>query len=186
MIHEVLNLRFTSRKMREDPNDTTWLIDTRRISDHHWLPDQMWFDSEPSREEVENAANEWIARHPGMNSEPPPVHCLACNKVLESDHDTDYQFNNALWIAFHGGYGMFTDNCFEAIGRKLPGQPDHEAVICHECAHELCATVPWIDKLIQPLSSHAHRVDKIPTLLAEGHRGWDLERHYAEQKDTDE
>ncbi len=39
--------------------------------------------------------------------------------------------------------------------RLLPGTPDHEAVICHECAHKLCDTVPWIKKLLDPDNSHA-------------------------------
>jgi hypothetical protein len=131
---------------------------------------------------------------------------------------TDYQFDNVLWMAFHGAYGMFVDNVdatvmplnhdeqwidcphscelhsecdvcansdcegirtipdpdFDPIyeHRTLPGQPDYEAVICHECAHELCKQVPWINKLIDPYNSHAHSRDYDWT----GHQGWDLEQ----------
>lgn len=218
MIYEVDNLRFSSRKMREDPADTTWLIDVTRISDQHWLTPQMWFRGEPHAEEVEIAATEWIAEHPGLNDEPPTVHCLACNKVLESDQDTAYQFDNALWIGFFGSYGMFTDNmsgfptnsedqflhCADGRlildghdkpmrnpgyvpeyeeKRILPGRPDHEAVICHECAHDLCDLVPWIYTLIQPVRSHAHRQpEPFNTLFRTGHHGWDLDHHRVEQQ----
>jgi len=140
--------------------------------------------------------------------------CYACNKHLTPDNacpDTEYQFDNALWIGFHGGYGMFVDNLDAKLpnntqdrwlmdeegqyltvnndgrtpienekweplyneDRMLEGQPDYEAVICHDCAHELCATIPWIERLINSHNSHAHR-----TAWKEAHPdhyGWDYD-----------
>ena len=47
--------------------------------------------------------------------------CYACDAELVPDHGAPddpvtYQFRNALWIGFHGGYGMFVDN----LEAKLP------------------------------------------------------------------
>jgi hypothetical protein len=133
------------------------------------------------------------------------------------DDPPTYQFENALWIGFHGGYGMFVDNLearlptntderwlrnsdrigdfgmfddytLDADGRPiddpdwqpryreervLPGQPDYETVICHDCAHELCEREPWLKELLRPYGSHAHR-----TAYHEAHpehRGWDYD-----------
>ena len=41
--------------------------------------------------------------------------CYVCNTPLVPDHGAPddpvtYQFENALWIGFRGGYGMFVDN----------------------------------------------------------------------------
>lgn len=47
------------------------------------------------------------------------VRCRACDTRLSPDTaapDTTYAFDNALWIGFHGGYGMFVDN----LEVKLP------------------------------------------------------------------
>lgn len=133
------------------------------------------------------------------------MRCFACNDLLIPDHrpedvevlvngepnydigfDDFYQFDNALWIGFHGGYGMFTDN-MEAtlphvlgvpaneatydVKRKLPGQPDHECVLCHDCAHEACDALPWMKRLIDPWSSHAHTAEY--TESHPDHYGWD-------------
>ena len=76
-----------------------------------------------------------------------------------------YQFDNALWVEFPGGYAMFTDD-FGVSG------PDRaRAVLCHDCAHELCVAVPWIGALLEPASSHSHRTQ----FWAENpdHDGWD-------------
>jgi len=78
-------------------------------------------------------------------------HCYSCNKELHElfpGHITNYQFDNALWIEFHGGYGMFIDPMFDEVPRAL---------LCHECAHELCDKIPWIGNLIRPEESHTHR-----------------------------
>lgn len=122
--------------------------------------------------------------------------CVACGGELSPDNGsepTSYQFENALWLGFHGGYGMFVDNLGATMPtntderwlrddsgeyrlndgqpivnpdwkptygepRVLPGTPDYEAVICHECAHDLCEKVPWIKTLLDPDNSHSHRI----------------------------
>lgn len=174
------NIRFSLQKIR----DGLHVFNAQRISDEHHLAGQLLFSEDPS-EFLDEIIARWYEENPGLNDAPAPTFCYACGKELEADHDTDYQFDNALWIGFHGGYGMFTDLCdfppYEHE-RKLPGRPDEEAVICHECAHALCDAVPWIAKLIEPHRSHAHHTNHIPELLERGHQGWDLDRHYAEME----
>jgi hypothetical protein len=49
--------------------------------------------------------------------------CSSCGTVLVPDNavpDTKYQFENALWIGFYGGYGMFVDN----LNAKLPNNTE--------------------------------------------------------------
>ncbi len=138
-----------------------------------------------------------------------PVNCVACGAELLPEFEgkpTDYQLDNALWIGFFGGYGMFVDNLdatwpvnadesqwlrdddgvfilnegklidnpewspIYEEARVLPGQPAYEAVICHDCAHDLCEKVPWIKQLINPHDSHSHSHQLDWT----GHSGWDL------------
>lgn len=87
--------------------------------------------------------------------------CKNCNKQLEQldNIETDYQFDNAMWITFNGGYGMFIEsspfnnNDIEPIHFK---DSDFEVVICHECSHDLCNKIPWIKDLLKPLKSHSH------------------------------
>jgi hypothetical protein len=142
--------------------------------------------------------------------------CYACGVKLVPDNacpDTQYAFDNALWIGLYGGYGMFVDNLEAKLpnntedrwlrdeegeyititrpdGQLIPienplwepayneprvlDQPDYEAVICHECAHHLCDTVPWLGKLINPHNSHAHRINWKATHPE--HYGWDYDR----------
>ena len=139
-----------------------------------------------------------------------------------------YQFDNALWIGFHGGYGMFVDNLDAThanntedrwlrdedgeyltepkgvragsgpltdrivwgdrpienpqwkptyIEERILDQPDYEAVLCHDCAHDMCAREPWLALLLNPHGSHAHKTewkDAHPD-----HWGWDYDRHPA-------
>jgi hypothetical protein len=148
--------------------------------------------------------------------------CIRCGGELVPDEGAPddpvtYQFQNALWIAFHGGYGMFVDNLEVRLptnsderwlrnsdrrdgygmyddftitpegrlidnldwrptyteDRVLPGQPDYEAVLCHDCAHGLCEREPWLAKLINPHGSHTHKTewkDAHPD-----HFGWDYD-----------
>ena len=93
------------------------------------------------------------------------MNCYSCNKPLEPvaiSSMESYQLDNALWITFSGGCGMFID--------PIDEDQNNNVVICHDCAHSLCATVPWIDKLLDPQESHSHRVGVDWT----GHTGWDL------------
>ena len=103
------------------------------------------------------------------------THCTSCGKQLElkfPDMDPrSEQYDNALEIQFHGGYGQFID----------PTNEEYRAILCHECAHDLCETVRWIGKLINPFNSHAHRYWKrLPdgstedVSWPEDHKGWDL------------
>lgn len=203
------NVRFTL----SNPRFGLWVFNAERISDSHRLPGQKLFSKDPS-DFMGDIIKMWESEHGHLKAEPIPIRCYACGGALVSDHDTEYQFDNALWIALHGGYGMFVDACefptntadrwfrddageYILAGdgqpiedpdwepdypepRTLPGRPDKEVVICHSCAHDLCEKVPWMNTLIEPLSSHAHRYQEIPSLLAEGHRGWDLDGHTPE------
>lgn len=104
------------------------------------------------------------------------TNCFNCSAELKSDSvnpDTEYQFDNALWVGFFGGYGMFVDDIDVSWGgapRMLAGAAE-EAVICHECAHELCETVPWIKRLLRPQKSHAHTTEYWEA--NPDHEGWD-------------
>ena len=81
--------------------------------------------------------------------------CVNCEQVLEKvfRHDvapTFYQFQNALWIGFFGGYGMYVDELSDlpyGTERVLPGRPDFEAVLCGNCADELVKQHPWMQRL---------------------------------------
>ncbi len=104
--------------------------------------------------------------------------CYACQAELKPEFDglpADHeQWDNALVIELQGGYGMFIDPVEGAVRDRSAGRLDAQgtlrAVICHECAHRLCADVPWLERLIQPRLSHSHSV------LSDwaGHGGWDL------------
>jgi len=102
------------------------------------------------------------------------VNCSACYRELRLEDgapaNSEYQFDNALWIGFHGGYGMFVDSYAADEKHTLSGT-DAEAVLCHDCAHDLCEANPWLSKLLRPLESHAHTGeywDAHPN-----HKGWD-------------
>lgn len=71
------------------------------------------------------------------------------------------QYDNALDVTLSGGYGMFFDN--------IDG--NHKVFLCHDCAHRACLVLPWLNKLLQPESSHSHRAEFWES--NNGHRGWD-------------
>ncbi len=94
------------------------------------------------------------------------MNCTACETELKpvSGPETKFQFDNALWIGFFGGYGMFVDN-MEATWPPFPADriltgADYEAVLCHDCMHALCEANPWMMKLIDPEYGHSHRQDE--------------------------
>lgn len=104
--------------------------------------------------------------------------CSSCQQELQPEFesvDADYQFRNALWIGFHGGYGMFIESpdYAESVvhsSMKKTGA-SASAVLCHDCAHRLCDQNPWIAQLIKPEISHSHTQefwDDNPD-----HEGWD-------------
>lgn len=100
------------------------------------------------------------------------THCTACEGELSpaDGSETDYHFENALWIGFHGGYSMFIDGDPSSIEGSTLGA-SAEAVLCHDCAHSLCEALPWIAQLIRPELSHAH----LPEFWVANpdHIGWD-------------
>lgn len=103
--------------------------------------------------------------------------CASCKAELrpefESQAETeDYQFDNALWIGFFGGYGMFVESpeVLDNPAQMIRGA-SYEAVICHDCAHKLCVENPWIENLLMPLRSHAHKADYWQE--NPDHEGWD-------------
>lgn len=96
---------------------------------------------------------------------------LLNGEPLEGHESRDaelYQFDNALWVEFSGGYAMFVESpMFLPDGKPL------RVVICHDCAHEACEKLPWMEKLIDPHGSHAHNAEYMaanPT-----HQGWDYD-----------
>lgn len=185
LTYEYENIRFTCSPMGNRPNH--YVVNATRISDGHSLHtyggkrrgiDQTFFTSDqpPTQAYFERVCHYQILTAIG-NFEPEPVLCYACHATLEADDDSDYQFDNALWIDFKGGYGMFIDQIGNQPG-PYPKKGEHEVVICHECAHKLCETVPWVERLLEPLKSHSHPVDKIADLVAQGHQGWDLTQYH--------
>lgn len=90
--------------------------------------------------------------------------------------DDHYQFDNALWVTLGGGYGMFVE--YEGFGGPS------RVVICHDCAHEACEKLPWLNRLIDPWASHSHKtswVEKHPD-----HWGWDFSRNEREYRPTEQ
>ena len=103
--------------------------------------------------------------------------CTKCDKVLVPVHgDTNYQFDNALWIGLFGGYGMFVDNIDETLAEQkniLKGS-DYELVLCHECAHEFFDNNSWLKGIINPHKSHSH-TEEYHQHHPE-HYGWDYDK----------
>lgn len=90
--------------------------------------------------------------------------CVQCEQMLTPvvpEGTTRFQFDNALWIGFFGGYGMFVESPDFADTPKDAVLPDatREAVLCHDCAHLLCETFPWVKALLQPYTSHTHTLE---------------------------
>lgn len=85
--------------------------------------------------------------------------CINCRQVLDPVFPFDvpadrYQLKNALWVGFFGGYGMYVDELADMPGARrtttVPGTVDAEAVLCGTCADAMCATYPWMDRLLHP------------------------------------
>lgn len=95
------------------------------------------------------------------------VQCIQCEQELESvfpdwyNTTTDYQFDNALWLGFFGGYGMFVESPeYTGNNDSTLSAVSYEAVLCHDCAHKLCETLPWVKKLLKPDTSHTGCYDE--------------------------
>lgn len=163
LVKEYRGIRFTMRSL--DDGREHFLVE--RITDGNIMTSTLYGGA--ARDGFDALVEGWVDARLGVVPAK-TVHCADCGTALkpEFDYDTEYQFDNALWVGFSGGYGMFIDPF---------GEKDPKAVICHECAHALCAAHPWIEKLLDPHNSHAHSVHTIPDLLKDGHKGWDLEKH---------
>lgn len=189
----------------DDPRKPPTVFNARRINDDRHLPGQFLF-REPEYSATQKDFNDlvelWFWGHGDHAAAPAPTFCYGCGAELTADHDTNYQFDNALWIKFDGGYGMFIDDMVDTldIASEVLGDPDavplpiggpgwteeqtaeyrrladnvSRVVICHECAHQLCDTVPWVEKLLNSHSSHAHKTSYIEA--NPDHSGWDLDR----------
>ncbi|MEI6237000.1 MAG: hypothetical protein WCP03_00155 [Candidatus Saccharibacteria bacterium] len=112
--------------------------------------------------------------------------CFVCQKELEPVFPNQFkkgsvQYNNALIVNMAGGYSMFVDpfpqewlfeeDRLDTSDWVKKGRLDQcTAIICHDCAHDLCEKVSWINTLIEPKNTHSHRIDMDWT----GHTGWDL------------
>lgn len=92
---------------------------------------------------------------------PPRDHCVSCGIELPLNTVGTRNYDNALIIGFYGGYGMFID----------PPLGEIEVYLCHDCAHQACEALPWMHKVLDPKSSHAHPA----AWWAEhpDHEGWD-------------
>lgn len=70
------------------------------------------------------------------------MNCSACGEHIGDE------LNNALPITLYGGYGMFFDTDFTT-------KPDvYELVLCHECAHKLVGSSPFLTRLLK--GGHFH------------------------------
>ncbi|HUD03326.1 MAG TPA: hypothetical protein VMR51_00845 [Patescibacteria group bacterium] len=112
--------------------------------------------------------------------------CFVCQKELvpefpESFEKGSYQYKNALIVNMYGSYGMFVDQIpqeyLDEEDRFDPNKNiktgllgEYTAIICHDCAHDLCKKISWINKLIDPNNSHSHSYDQDWI----NHTGWDL------------
>ena len=84
---------------------------------------------------------------------PPEATCARCGEKLVAvpDHpwrrrdDWTLQFEEALPIRFHGGYGMYDDPDAEFVGRWQ----DLTLILCGACADGLLDREPWITQVIR-------------------------------------
>lgn len=101
--------------------------------------------------------------------------CYNCKEELKKQFEfkkdePHYQFDNALWIAFHSGYGMYVEDDGNANILKETGA-SYEAVVCHDCADLMCEAFPFMKELLDPDQAHSHTAEywaKNPD-----HVGWD-------------
>ena len=102
-------------------------------------------------------------------------HCFACHTELKPVFPDLHerggtQYDNALIVHVDGGYGMFVDTPALQYSEtdediELKQMSDDEKIqkgildpfcvlICHDCAHDLCEKVPWMDRIVESESSH--------------------------------
>lgn len=167
--------RHIPRRESDQESTDRWIVTFYRISDGHQLG-QRWLTRMPTEDELGMVLEEWIYEKAG--SQPAAkVYCgTGCGNELvpEANMDTEYQFDNALHIQFNGGYGMFIDPMFD----KPPS-----TFICHECAHALCDALPWICELLNPHSSHSHKMTYVEA--HPDHYGWDYDSRKERELESD-
>lgn len=97
------------------------------------------------------------------------MNCYACNKemppVFTHPNAEPTQVDCGLHVEVSGGYGMFVES--------IPEGPP-AVTICHECAHEACEKLPWLNRLIDPHNSHSHNVHTFVPNNPD-HFGWDYD-----------
>lgn len=139
------------RSMRTDCPDCRWDVTRREdgtvavINDFHPCRTCSIVTLHDSRVDITDERWKWPEHDP---------HCFRCGADMRhfAVHDVPEdagtprgdELDNECHIIFTGGYGSF----YDAIGGKLP-----TLIICHECAHEMCA---WLG--IDPRHWHTHSV----------------------------
>lgn len=106
--------------------------------------------------------------------------CFNCEQELRpvlAGNNTNYQYDNALWIGLFGGYGMFIESP-DAVDNSnidaLNGSgATFELVLCHDCAHKLCVMFPKLEGIIDTHSAHSHRLGYVEE--NPDHYGWDYD-----------
>lgn len=138
--YDIENLRFSVQHLLHRPTPT-WLINVTRISDNIPLGPQIWLDHEPDgHTELAAVAQKWMLTLVG-NFEPEPTLCAHCSVVLVPVFgDTEYQFEDAVWVEVQGGYSMLIDPS---------DQPPPKAVLCGDCGRELANMYPWMAQLLK-------------------------------------
>lgn len=72
------------------------------------------------------------------------VRCDRCDQALEVQegftNSANLQYDNALILEYHGGYGMFVDR----LDEHVDGFDEmYNSILCHKCGHEL---MEWLGK----------------------------------------
>jgi hypothetical protein len=88
------------------------------------------------------------SKDPGFETDE-PHYCVRCGEELSDlfdDHKWSDVHRHTLHVLFAGGYAAFYD--------VVPGEEPPRGELCHDCAHILCDTEPWIEKLLH--NGHTH------------------------------
>lgn len=86
--------------------------------------------------------------------------CVACGGTTTYEHEYD----NALIVELFGGYGLFFDSLTSG---------NYTLVFCHDCAHDACDKLPWLNALLKPADSHSHTQEYKES--HPDHYGWDYD-----------
>lgn len=125
-------VHFLIQRQERRDGSPFWVFNAERVCDGHYLPGQIVTDTDVT-DMMDTLVDAWFKEHGSLAVKPEDTHCYACNAVLTSDCDTNYQFDNALWITLGGGYGMFVESeSFMLVGdfwRSLPIQRQRAAMV---------------------------------------------------------